>query len=75
MSSFQCDKCGMINIDCGKEGFKTPREIKLEVYVKELEEKLKIAEEALKQISSGVFLPAYRSYLAEQALQKMEEVK
>lgn len=37
MSNFQCDKCGMINIDCGKEGFKTPREIELEARVKELE--------------------------------------
>ena len=40
MSNFQCDKCGMINIDCGKEGFKTPREIELESRVKKLEEKL-----------------------------------
>lgn len=50
MSSFQCDKCGMINIDCGNEGFKTPREIELEVYIKKLERKLKIAEATLKDI-------------------------
>lgn len=30
MSNFQCPECGMINIDCGKEGYKTPREIELE---------------------------------------------
>lgn len=30
MSNFKCSECGMINIDCGKEGYKTPREIELE---------------------------------------------
>lgn len=27
MSNFQCDACGMVNIDCGQHGYKTPREI------------------------------------------------
>lgn len=40
MSNFKCDKCGMINVDCGLGVFKTPREIELEARVKELEEKL-----------------------------------
>lgn len=30
MSNFKCSECGMINVDCGKEGYKTPREIELE---------------------------------------------
>lgn len=30
MSNFQCPECGMINIDCGKGVFKTPRELELE---------------------------------------------
>ena len=30
MSNFICDKCGMTNIDCGRQGYKTPREIELE---------------------------------------------
>lgn len=30
MSSFICPHCGMINIDCGDDGFKTQREIELE---------------------------------------------
>lgn len=30
MSNFKCSECGTINIDCGKKGYKTPREIKLE---------------------------------------------
>ena len=30
MSNFVCPHCGMTNIDCGDEGYKTPREIKLE---------------------------------------------
>ena len=30
MSNFQCDACGMVNIDCGSKGYKTPREIMYE---------------------------------------------
>ena len=45
MSNFQCPHCGMINIDCGKQGYKTPREIELEKENEKLKEKLKIAEE------------------------------
>ena len=44
MSNFQCPECGMINIDCGKGVFKTPREIdleqKLNAQFAEMEEKL-----------------------------------
>lgn len=47
MSNFQCPHCGMTNIDCGKDGYKTPREI-------ELENKLKIAEEALQIYANSV---------------------
>lgn len=43
MSNFTCPTCGLTNIDCGKAGYKTAREI-------ELEEKLKIAEEALTDV-------------------------
>lgn len=41
MSSFICPTCGFSNIDCGKAGYKTDREI-------ELEKKLEIAVKALK---------------------------
>ena len=30
MSNFICEKCGMTNIDCGYQGYKTEREIELE---------------------------------------------
>lgn len=30
MSNFQCPHCGMTNIDCGRDGYKTPKEIELE---------------------------------------------
>lgn len=36
MSNFICPTCGLTNIDCGKSGYKTAREI-------ELEKKLEIA--------------------------------
>lgn len=45
MSNFKCPECGMINIDCGKEGYKTPREIELETLVIELENRLKVLDE------------------------------
>lgn len=40
MSNFTCPTCGLTNIDCGKAGYKTAREI-------ELEKKLEIAVQAI----------------------------
>lgn len=40
MSNFICSTCGLTNVDCGKDGYKTSREI-------ELEKKLDIAVKAL----------------------------
>lgn len=34
MSNFICSECGMTNIDCGRAGYKTPKEIELEKEVK-----------------------------------------
>lgn len=47
MSNFQCPQCGMINIDCGKDGYKTAREIELEHALIEIE---KIAQKGLNPI-------------------------
>ena len=44
MSNYQCDKCGMKKIDCGRGNIKTPRE-------SEHEKKLNIALKALNKIS------------------------
>ena len=66
MSNFTCPTCGLTNIDCGKAGYKTAREI-------ELEKKLEIAVKALDEI--------YRIdegnsfFLAEEALAKIKEIK
>lgn len=43
MSNFICPECGMNNIDCGKDGYKTAHEI-------ELEKKLEIAKGAFKKL-------------------------
>lgn len=80
MSEFKSDKCGMTNIDCGKEGYKTPRKI-------ELEKKLQIAEEALNNIyffdcdicknlkfKCDDKCDGKVDKIVEQALQKMKEV-
>lgn len=48
MSNFICPTCGMNNIDCGTDGYKTDREI-------ELEEKLDIAVKSLNEIKSMTF--------------------
>lgn len=40
MSNFICPTCGLNNIDCGKQGYKTDREL-------ELERRLQIAIKAL----------------------------
>lgn len=49
MSNFICPTCGLTNIDCGKEGYKTPRDI-------ELEKKLEIVRKNLKEIGDAVAL-------------------
>lgn len=45
MSNFTCPTCGLTNIDCGKAGYKTAREI-------ELEKKLEIAVQVLKEYAN-----------------------
>ena len=70
MSNFKCKECGTVNIDCGKEGFKTTKEI-------ELEKKLKIAEEALNDIEcqgSSCWCKFCKDRIIK-ALQKMKEVR
>lgn len=49
MSNFTCPTCGLTNIDCGKAGYKTAREI-------ELEKKLEIAKEKLETIKTTATL-------------------
>lgn len=66
MSNFTCPTCGLTNIDCGKAGYKTAREI-------ELEKQLKIAILALEYIKK---LPVRVccDNTAEQALKEIEAV-
>lgn len=40
MNNFECPVCHSINIDCGKDGYKTDREIKLEKEVKKYKDLL-----------------------------------
>lgn len=48
MSNFQCPQCGMINIDCGKNGYKTPKELQYEKALDEIEGILQIIVESNK---------------------------
>lgn len=85
MSNFTCPTCGLTNIDCGKAGYKTRREI-------ELEKKLKIAIKALEfyaemgHIDNVVACSNIKNhcwcegdiengYVAEKALAKIKEIK
>ena len=43
MSNFVCPYCGMVNIDCGKDGYKTHRELELEEAIKTIFKTLIIA--------------------------------
>ena len=45
MSNIKCPSCGVTSYDCGKDGYKTAREI-------ELEEKLEIAVQALGKLKN-----------------------
>jgi hypothetical protein len=74
MSNFTCPTCGLTNIDCGKAGYKTAREI-------ELEKKLEIAIKALKEYADKkTWDCCYRNQcayvdgaVAQQALKEIEK--
>ena len=50
MSNFNCPHCGMVNIDCGKEGYKTPKELG---YEKALEEIKKVCIKDTREFADG----------------------
>lgn len=74
MSNFTCPTGGLTNIDCGKAGYKTAREI-------ELEKKLEIAIKALKEYADKkTWDCCYRNQcayvdgaVAQQALKEIEK--
>ena len=49
MSNFICSECGMTNIDCGRAGYKTPKEIELEHQIADLSKKVKKLKEQLEE--------------------------
>lgn len=51
MSSFICPTCGLNNIDCGKAGYKTDREIELEMVLENCKELRKENEQLRKELS------------------------
>lgn len=67
MSNFICSECGMTNIDCGRKGYKTPREIELE---KGLEIAVNVLEECIYLDDSNLM----RAKSLE-ALKQIQEVK
>lgn len=57
MSNFICSECGMTNIDCGGDGYKTPKEIELEKENKRLQEQ---KQKVIALIKDGRFIEALR---------------
>ena len=67
MANFVCESCGMVNIDCGKDGYKTEKELQLEAKLnqavqqynavvaqnKSLQSEIKGLKEKLKEASDG----------------------
>ena len=77
MSNYICCECGIAQIDCGGDGYKTPKEI-------ELEKKLEIATKALEEYENkqnwdimGVsFMKHNKGFaIARKALKEMKGVK
>lgn len=68
MSNFTCPTCGLTNIDCGKAGYKTAREI-------ELEKQLEIAVKALRIYANLRYDGTVTGYetIAKEALKEIEE--
>ena len=66
MSNFTCPTCGFTNIDCGKDGYKTTREI-------ELEKKLDITVKALRIYANLRYDGTVTGYekIAQQALKEI----
>ena len=70
MSNFICPECGMTNIDCGRDGYKTPKEIELEKQIERLQEQLKEAVDFILELSEdfdneGILYPKQRKKLEE----------
>lgn len=75
MSNFQCPHCGMTNIDCGKDGFKTPREIELEQKLKIAKTQMTLARDIAYDSSQSEPVRVQIDEILTQALKQMEEVK
>lgn len=70
MSNFICEKCGMTNIDCGKQGYKTEREIELE---KQLDREIKINRKMKKALEVYTDPDVLYYKLAQQVLKEIGE--
>lgn len=84
MSNFICEKCGMTNIDCGKQGYKTEREIELEKQLdreKRINKKLKSALEVYADHDNWYNSLEWNTYdkqgweTAEEALKEIEDME
>lgn len=73
MSNFQCPYCGMTNIDCGKEGYKTPREIELEETIEKIEKVIEPYQNGFE--AEALSLPIAIESILERMKQKGNENK
>lgn len=81
MSNFICPTCGFNNIDCGRDGYKTDREIELEKKLSVTSKNLAFAKLSLRYIidcckdSDVNNLEFYIKRICKKAEQALEKIK
>lgn len=73
MSNFICSECGMTNIDCGRAGYKTPKEIELENQIADLSKKVHILNEGNMKLENEIGRFADASKTIERLQEQLSE--
>lgn len=72
MSNFQCPYCGMTNIDCGKEGYKTHKKLSLKKQLKKIEKVIEPYQDGFE--AEALSLPIAIESILERMKQKGNEL-
>lgn len=81
MSNFTCPTCGLTNIDCGKAGYKTAREIELEKQLEIAVNRFLVIKNQIELWKTGYYgkkencVEYYIEKTVDEALAKIKEIK
>lgn len=81
MSNFTCPTCGFTNIDCGKAGYKTAREIELEKKLEIAVNRFLVIKNQIELWKTGYYgkkencVEYYIEKTVDEALAKIKEIK